>query len=369
MSFSPIDEILQDLKKGEFVVLIDDEKRENEGDLILASDFISPEAVNFMTQEARGLVCASITIDQAEKLSLNLMVDERKNFSPHKTAFTVSVEAAKGVSTGISAKDRAKTIKALCHPKAKPGDVISPGHIFPIRAKKGGVLKRAGHTEASVDLCRLAGLNPSAVICEIVNRDGTMARLPDLEKFCKKHKIKMASIESLIKYRLEKDSLVEQRESMEFETSLGKDWRIHIFYDSVNEREHLVLVKGDIKKEDSVLVRVQRSSLTGDLFGNKKIRSEKGLRQSLKRINEEGAGVFVYLMMQNSLSSNLKELKKKEGLSRDEKDYGIGAQILKALGLTRIRPLVSDPSSRKPALKGYGLLFDKNEPLFKEKKP
>ena len=369
MKLNSVEEILEDLKKGCFVILIDDENRENEGDLIIASDFVSPSAINFMTKEARGLICAAISAEQAERLSLPLMVREEENFSPHRTAFTVSVEAAKGVSTGISAYDRARTIKALCHPQAQPGDIISPGHIFPIRAQKGGVLKRAGHTEASVDFCRLAGLNPSAVICEIVNPEGAMARIPELLKFAKKHNFKIGAIESLIKYRLANDSLVEKRIKTPFQTGLGEDWSLFVFYDSVNDREHLALVKGKIDPKQAVLVRVQTSCLTGDLFQDQLIPTGLYLQKAIELINKEGSGALVYLRMQNSLSKFVeyhkrkRELKNTELLKSDERDYGIGAQILRALGLSRIK-LITNKSSKKIGLKGYGLTIEATAPLF-----
>lgn len=371
MKFHSVEEILEDLKKGRFVILIDDEARENEGDLIMASDFVTSEAINFMTKEARGLVCVSISMEQAKKLSLPLMVREEDNFSPHRTAFTVSVEAAKGVSTGISAADRAKTVKVLCHPDSRPGDVISPGHIFPIRAQEGGVLKRAGHTEASVDFCRLAGLNPSAVICEIVNPDGTMARIPELMAFAKKHDLKIGTIESLIQYRLAHDSLVEERIKAPFQTGWGGNWTLHVFYDSVNDREHLALIKGKIDSEKAVLVRVQTSCLTGDLFQDQLLPTGEYLRKAMERINQEGSGALIYLRMQNSLSKFVEQHKNKAkqsdsplSLKSDDRDYGIGAQILRALGISCIR-LITDSPSKKIGLKGYGLSIEKRIPLFK----
>ena len=367
MKFHSVKEILEDLKKGRFIILIDDENRENEGDLIIASDFITPTAINFMTKEARGLVCVAISTKQAKQLSLQLMVREEENFSLHKTAFTVSVEAAKGVSTGISAADRAQTVKALCDPNAQPEDIISPGHIFPIRAQKGGVLKRAGHTEASVDFCRLAGLNPSAVICEIVNPDGTMARIPELLEFAKKHNLKIGTIESLIKYRLTNDSLVEERIKTPFQTELGKGWSLSVFYDSVNDREHLVLVKGKINPKKPILVRVQTSCLTGDLFQDKLLPTGKFLYSAIRKINQEGTGVLVYLRMQNSLSKFM-EYHQKEyveaslTLRSDDKDYGVGAQILRALGINQIRLITNNPT-RRIGLKAYGLMIEETVPL------
>ncbi|MBC6415417.1 MAG: 3,4-dihydroxy-2-butanone-4-phosphate synthase [Bdellovibrionales bacterium] len=366
MCFHSVEEIVEELKQGHFVILVDDEARENEGDLIIASDFVSPEAINFMSKFARGLICVSITQAQAKKLSLPLMVRPEDNFSPHKTAFTVSVEAARGVSTGISARDRAQTIQILCHPHSKPEDIISPGHIFPIKAQEGGVLKRAGHTEASVDFCKLAGLTPSAIICEIVNSDGTMARIKELIDFSKKHKFKIGTIESLIQYRMAHDSLVEQKAYAPFQTGLGKDWKLAVFYDSVNNKEHLVCIKGDISSEKTVLVRMQISCLTGDLFKDQLLPTGDYLRKSISLINQEGSGVLVYLRMQNNLSKYVDYHKNKKNnslfLKSDERDYGIGAQILRALGIKKIK-LITNKASKKVGLKGYGLSIVENVSL------
>lgn len=372
MPFNSVEEIVEDLKKGKFIILVDDENRENEGDLIIASDFVTSEAINFMTREARGLVCVSLSTEQAKRLSLSLMVREEENFSLHRTAFTVSVEAAKGVSTGISAADRARTVKVVCDLKSKPEDIISPGHIFPIRAQKGGVLKRAGHTEASVDFCKLAGLNPSAVICEIVNPDGTMARIPELLKFSQKHNLKIGTIESLIKYRLAHDSLVEERAQTSFQTGLGENWRLFVFYDSINDREHLAFVKGKINSKKAVLVRVQTSCLTGDLFQDEFLPTGKYLKKAIDCINKEGSGVLVYLRMQNNLSRFVEYHKSKREvkgssltLKSDSKDYGIGAQILRALGISKIH-LITNSTKRRIGLKGYGLTIEKVVPLFEQ---
>lgn len=369
MKFHSVEEIVKDIKKGRFIILIDDENRENEGDLIIASDFVTSESINFMTKEARGLICVSISAEQAERLSLPLMVREEENFSPHRTAFTVSVEAAKGVSTGISAADRAQTVKALCNPESHPGDIISPGHIFPIRSQKGGVLKRAGHTEASVDFCKLAGLNPSAVICEIINSDGTMARIPELMDFAKKHDLKIGTIESLIEYRLANDSLVEERIKTSFQTGLGKDWSLSVFYDEVNDREHLAFVKGKLDLKKAILVRVQTSCLTGDLFQDELLPTGRHLFAAVQQINKEGSGVLVYLRMQNSLSKFVEYHKGKKDIEEpavvlrsDSRDYGIGAQILRALGISRIR-LITNSKNKKIGLKGYGLTIEKTLPL------
>ncbi len=372
MSFNTVTEIIHALKSGHFVILIDDENRENEGDLIIASDFITPESVNFMAKEARGLICVSLDSEQVKRLGLPLMVKTENNISPHRTAFTISVEASQGVSTGISARDRAQTIKVVSNPASKKGDIISPGHIFPIQAQKGGVLKRAGHTEASVDFCKLAGLNPSAVICEIVNSDGTMSRTPELFKFAKKHKIKIGTIEDLIKYRIAHDSLVEERVKTPYQTSLGKDWTAHVFYDGVNDREHLALTKGKINPHKPVLVRVQTSCVTGDLFQDEFLSTGSYIKKSLDYINKEGSGVFVYLRMQNTISKYLEyhKLQKEKFNSKrifksDNKDYGIGAQILRALHISKIR-LITNSKSKKIGLKGYGLTIEETIPIVED---
>lgn len=364
MNFYPIQDIIKDLKKGRFVILVDDEQRENEGDLVIASDFITAQAINFMAQEARGLICVSIDTKQAARLNLPLMVRPEHNLSLHQTAFTISVEAAKGVSTGISATDRSKTVQVLSNPRSVAKDIISPGHIFPIRCQDGGVLKRAGHTEASVDLCILAGLNPSAVICEIINPDGTMARKIDLIQFAKKHKLKIGSIESLIEYRLKNDSLVKEKITSPFKTSLGKDWKLSVFYDTVNNREHLALIKGVLDLKSAILVRVQTSCLTGDLFQDQLLPTGSYLKKAISKIQDEGSGVLIYLRMQNNISKYVdyhKEYQKsdkKVALKSDNKDYGIGAQILRHLGISRIK-LLTNSKQKKIALKGYGLSIDK----------
>lgn len=375
MSFNKVTEIIQELREGRFVILVDDENRENEGDLILSTDFVTPEAINFMAKEARGLICVALSPEQVHRLQLPLMVREEANVSPHKTAFTISVEAAQGVSTGISAQDRARTVQVVSDPKSTPKDIISPGHVFPICSQKGGVLKRAGHTEASVDFCKLAGLNPAAVICEIINPDGTMSRTKELFQFAQKHKIKIGTIEDLIKYRVAHDSLVEKRIQTSFCTGLGADWSVHVFYDEVNEREHIALVKGRIRPQSSVLVRVQTSCLTGDLFQDQFLQTGSYLQKSLELINKEGSGVLVYLRMQNTISKYIEfhkqQLKdfdpsQKNTLS-DSKDYGIGAQILRSLGISRIR-LITNSKHKKIGLKGYGLNIEKTLPIVDKNK-
>ena len=369
MKFNAIPEIINDLQKGRMIILVDDKDRENEGDLVLPTDFITPEAVNFMIKEARGLVCVSLTAEQIKRLELPLMVQSENNLSPNRTAFTVSVEAANGVSTGISASDRAHTVKVVSNPESKKEDIISPGHIFPLRAQNGGVLKRAGHTEASVDFCRLAKLNPSAVICEITNSDGTMARTSELFKFAKKHDLKIGTIEDLIHYRIAHESFVEERVRTPFHTDLGEDWEACVFYDSVNNKEHLALIKGQLNVQKPVLVRVHSSCLSGDLFQDQILPSGKFLQQSLKFIEKEGSGVVVYLRVKNQISKQIEFHKNKErSFKSDERDYGVGAQILRSLGISEIRLITStSSSSRKIGLKGYGLTIVETIPIKNQK--
>ena len=381
MSFHSVPELIAELKSGKMVIIVDDENRENEGDLVLPTDFVNAKAINFMSQQARGLICVAITQEQTKKLSLSLMVDQERNLSPNKTAFTVSVEAAKNISTGISAADRAHTIKTVANPSSTSTDIISPGHVFPICAHKGGVLKRAGHTEASVDLCRLAELNPSAVICEIINPDGNMARVPDLKIFSQTHNIKIGSIEDLIRYRLMHDSFVEEKIQAPFISDICEGFKVSVFHDTINDREHLAFFKGNIADQQPVLTRVHSACITGDLFGGQLTRSGWYLRQSLKKIDKAGRGVLVYLRLenQNGLLKRIKPYLNQEqdtdkfksgvdtgmGAGTDEKDYGVGAQILRALGVSKIR-LISNSSHKRAGLKGYGLEIVETVPL-KEK--
>lgn len=368
MSLDSIPEIIEDIKSGKAVILVDDEDRENEGDLIVAADYITPQLVNFMAMEARGLICLSLTSEQIERLELPLMTKEENNRSPNRTAFTVSIEAAKGVSTGISAADRALTIKVAASPSAKAADIIVPGHVFPIRAQEGGVLKRAGHTEASVDLARLAGLNPAAVICEIMNPDGTMARMPELKEFAQKHGIKIGTIESLIRYRIQNESFLTERAYANLPCRFGRDFKIHVFENQLDGREHVALVKGDIDPEKPVLVRVHSECLMGDVFGSLRTRTGEYLEQSMKRIEEEGAGVLVYLRLEdmgNRLRGRVQSYhqldqgesateENKKVFRSDDRDYGIGAQILRALGIRKLR-LITNSHAKRVGMKGYGL--------------
>jgi 3,4-dihydroxy 2-butanone 4-phosphate synthase/GTP cyclohydrolase II len=376
MSLNTIPELIEDIKSGKAVILVDDEDRENEGDLIIAADYITPQFVNFMAVEARGLICLSLTSGQIERLGLPLMTKEESNLSPNRTAFTVSIEAAKGVSTGISAADRALTIKVASNPSAHPRDIIVPGHVFPIRAQEGGVLKRAGHTEASVDLARLAGLNPAAVICEIMNPDGTMARMGQLIEFAKKHGIKIGTIESLIRYRIQNESFLIERAQALLPCRYGKDFRIHVFENSLDGREHVVLVKGDINPDQPTLVRVHSECLMGDVFGSLRTRTGEYLDLSLKRIEEEGNGVLVYLRLED-MGQRLRQRvlsyhqmdqgeapteETRKAFRSDDRDYGIGAQILRSLGIRQLR-LITNSHAKRVGLKGYGLEIVEEVPL------
>lgn len=354
--FDKPEELIEEIRNGRMVILVDDEDRENEGDLVLSADHVNAETINFMAREARGLVCLALASEQIDRLQLPQMVRDDLNDSPNKTAFTVSIEAAEGVTTGISAQDRAHTIRVASSPLAKPADVRMPGHIFPIKAQNGGVLRRAGHTEGSVDLCRLAGLHPAAVICEVMNEDGTMSRVPDLFSFAQKHKLKIGTIVDLIEYRLRREILVEEIFATDLPPHFG-EFKARVFKSKVDGVEHLVLQKGEITKDDEVLVRVQLDSYSRDLMGFV-LNHSMNVLESLKMLAHAPSAVLLLLRGNNRAQGLVAELKSITGEkpipTMDERDYGIGAQILRTLGAHRIR-LISNKADKRVGLKAYDI--------------
>ncbi|MEI6339045.1 MAG: bifunctional 3,4-dihydroxy-2-butanone-4-phosphate synthase/GTP cyclohydrolase II [Verrucomicrobiota bacterium] len=374
MKFVPIPEVIAEIRRGRMVIVTDDADRENEGDLVMAAAKVTPATVNFMAKFARGLICAPVTESRAQQLGLQRMVAHNREL--YKTDFTVSVDSARGITTGISAKDRAATIKTLANAKATPDDLVQPGHVFPLQAKPGGVLRRAGHTEASVDLARLAGLDASAVICEILNDDGSMARLPQLLKFGKKHSLKICSIESLIAYRRQQEKLVEREQTILMPTDYG-DFDLHLFRSTVDDRHHIALVKGRISSAKPVLVRVHSECLTGDVFGSKRCDCGSQLHQALKQIEQAGSGVLVYMRQEGrgiglgpkihayklqEQGLDTVEANEKLGFPIDLRDYGLGAQILADLGVKKIRLLTNNPR-KVVGLEGYGLEIVEQLPI------
>ena len=367
-----IDEAINDLKAGKVIIVVDDEDRENEGDFVTAAENVTPEVINFMATHGRGLICAPITEQRCKELQLEMMVSN--NTSSHETPFTVSIDLlGYGCTTGISANDRSKTIQALINPKIKPEEFGKPGHIFPLKAKNGGVLRRAGHTEATVDISKLAGFAPAGALVEIMNEDGTMARLPELFKIAEKFDLKIVSIEDLIAYRLKLESIIEQEVKVKLPTQFG-NFDLIAFKQTTTGQEHLALVKGDWKKDEAILVRVHSSCLTGDIFGSCRCDCGPQLHKAMKMIEKEGKGVIVYMNQEGrgiGLLNKLKAYKLQEegldtveaniqlGFKTDERDYGVGAQILRDLGVSKIRLMTNNPKKRA-GLIGYGLEIVEN---------
>lgn len=370
-----IEEAILDIKEGKIVIVVDDEDRENEGDFVAAAEKVSPEMINFMATHGRGLICAPLLEERCEELNLNLMVG--KNTATFETPFTVSVDLkGNDCTTGISASDRAKTIKALTNPQTSPSDLGKPGHVFPLKARKGGVLRRAGHTEAAIDLSRLAGLHPSGVIVEIMNEDGSMARLPDLKKIADKHSLKIISIQDLIEYRMNKESLIEKKVDINLPTEIG-DFKLHVYEQVTSKQIHLALVKGSWKKNEPVLIRVHSSCVTGDILSSLRCDCGPQLKKAMKMVEENGSGIILYMNQEGrgiGLLNKLMAYKLQEqgrdtveannelGFKADYRDYGVGAQILRDLAVEKIKLLSNNPKKRT-GLSGYGLEIVETIPI------
>jgi 3,4-dihydroxy 2-butanone 4-phosphate synthase / GTP cyclohydrolase II len=372
--FATVEEAIDEIREGRMVVVVDDEDRENEGDLTIAAQFATPEAINFMATHARGLICLCLTEERADELALRPMTDH--NETPLGTAFTVSVEAREGVTTGISAADRSRTVQVAIHPDSTPHDLVQPGHVFPLRAKPGGVLERIGQTEAAVDLARLAGLNPSGVICEIMNDDGTMARVGDLVPYCERHGLKMITVADLVEYRRRHEKLVERGASVRLPTEYGEFTAV-AFREKLNGKTHVALVKGDVDGAENVLVRVHSECLTGDVFHSLRCDCGEQLEQALAQIEAEGTGVLLYMAQEGrgiGLINKLRAYELQEqgmdtveanlelGFPADARDYGIGNQILSDLGLSTLRILTNNPK-KLTGIDGFGLTVVEQVPI------